>query len=378
MVICKLCCDLYKQPVTLRCLHSFCNSCLRDAQDSKSDTIRCPKCNEEIKGLPYADLRLAKMVKLYQTKVPECANCHEANSSCKCKQCDVALCSACWTLTHSHRIFKDHVRSDILKGEEGFEVCKEHPKTSAEFICIDCVVTVCHACILRGSHVNHKYHSVEVHRRNEQERYAETVAAAQGTKQKLIAAISSVNKRVESLEKNYMSVCAEIEQHFGALQSAIEARQDALLRENKRIRDKKRVNLLEQNVEFEKALGKIAETVDRSKEIVTYAFDDELTKCVDFISERMDSVLELPSTNPLVCTKCDFKGVTCLCPRDSGKVYGTFDDNLVGLMGSYGVVDTKKHATAFARAMTTEEAQAIATRIQSALGSSWGSSCNLM
>jgi len=91
---------------------------------------------------------------------------------------------------------------------------------------------------------------------------------------------------------------------------------------------------------------------------------------------RLKSVKKLPATNPVVCTKCQFKGVTCLCPRETGKVFGTFDENIVGFISAYGVVDNKKHPTAFASAIRTQHAQNIATGIQSASGHL--SSCSIM
>jgi len=378
IVTCKLCTGMLKQPVTLNCLHSFCNQCFKDSQDSKSDTMLCPTCSAEVKGSPCPDLKLARMVKIYETKIPECQNCLTANSTSICTVCNVSVCAKCWDETHSARIFKNHTKQHILKGPEGFEKCKDHPSVNAEFVCMDCNVLVCHACILRGSHVNHKYHSVEVHRQNENNRLEDRIQWVKGTKHKLIAATEGVDQQMMKVDKSYKSVCGEIDSHFDQLSQAMQRRRESLLEVCKSIKDKKMGYLLEQKSEFQRSLESIDEAVSRSKEMVSHSFDDDLSKTVDFVCSRLSVVEKVPATNPHMCSKCDFKGVTCLCPRETGKIFGTFDENLVGLISKYGVVDTKKYPTAFARAINTEHAQNIATGIQTALGSSWASSCSVM
>jgi len=378
IVTCRLCRRLLRQPVTLKCLHSFCNDCLHSAQDDKSEVSKCPTCCEEVKGLPFADVKLARMVKVFETKIPECDNCLSSHASYRCAKCDVSLCPKCWDTTHAARIFKTHVKSDILRGSEGFERCKDHDEVNAEFMCMDCGTIVCHTCILKGTHVNHTYHSVEVHRQNEQLRLEASVQDVKGLKHKLLAAIEGVKLATEKMSKSYKKVETEINTHFDHLAEAISDRRSVLLAETKKMKIKKSAYLREQLSMFEKTLNSIDETVTRSKEIVSHSFDEDLSKNVDFCCARLQAIRKIPDTNPLICQKCEFKGVTCMCPRETGKIFGTFDENLVGLIAAYGVVDSKKHPTAFARAIKTEHAQNIATGIQTALGSSWMTSCSIM
>uniref|UniRef100_K1R320 Tripartite motif-containing protein 59 n=1 Tax=Magallana gigas TaxID=29159 RepID=K1R320_MAGGI len=46
---CSICLELYRSPLTLPCLHSFCAECLRElAQGSNGPTLSCPQCRANI------------------------------------------------------------------------------------------------------------------------------------------------------------------------------------------------------------------------------------------------------------------------------------------------------------------------------------------
>lgn len=46
---CSVCCNIFKDPVSLECLHTFCSECIQKVQMSKYPF--CPICRNEIKGI---------------------------------------------------------------------------------------------------------------------------------------------------------------------------------------------------------------------------------------------------------------------------------------------------------------------------------------
>ncbi|KAI4879995.1 hypothetical protein NFI96_029174 [Prochilodus magdalenae] len=55
---CRLCCDIYVEPVLLSCRHSFCKDCWEEYRQTKK-TLKCPVCRKQsAKGLPPPNLQL--------------------------------------------------------------------------------------------------------------------------------------------------------------------------------------------------------------------------------------------------------------------------------------------------------------------------------
>ena len=105
---CSVCLDLYTNPKTLPCLHSFCEACIeRLPQDKEGETyyLSCPTCRHltELPGggagaFPVAfTLNNFKEVHSLLKKVSDpqqvtCDNCNAANATGYCKECSQFLC----------------------------------------------------------------------------------------------------------------------------------------------------------------------------------------------------------------------------------------------------------------------------------------------
>ena len=105
---CPVCLDLYTNPKTLPCLHSFCEACIeRFPQDKEGETyyLSCPTCRHrtELPGggagaFPVAfTLNNLKEVHSLMKKVSDpqqvtCDNCTTANATGYCKDCSKFFC----------------------------------------------------------------------------------------------------------------------------------------------------------------------------------------------------------------------------------------------------------------------------------------------
>ena len=180
-LICAICLDLYTNPKTLPCLHSFCLQCLEGLPlDPQGDNyfISCPTCRHHTQ-LPEptgaADFPTAfhinnlKEVYNLMTKVSghqqvTCDNCTTTNATGYCKECAKFLCQECinshqkFTAVADHKITSlDEVASSASKlVPDKLKIkCSNHNKP-LEIFCRTCEELICHDCIVR-IHRDHDY-----------------------------------------------------------------------------------------------------------------------------------------------------------------------------------------------------------------------------
>lgn len=58
---CPICCDIFRDPVVLKCSHSFCSSCLHQYWGQKHATRSCPLCRVVSEDEPVASLTLKNL-----------------------------------------------------------------------------------------------------------------------------------------------------------------------------------------------------------------------------------------------------------------------------------------------------------------------------
>ena len=172
---CAICLDLYTNPKTLPCLHSFCQQCLKGIPlDPQGDNyfISCPTCRHHIQ-LPQqtgttefpAAFQINNFKEVYNlmTKVSghqqvTCDNCTTTNATGYCKECAKFLCQECidvhkkWAPIADHKITSlDEVATSAFKllPVKKEMKCSTHNKrlkifcgTCEELICQDCTVRI--------------------------------------------------------------------------------------------------------------------------------------------------------------------------------------------------------------------------------------------
>ncbi|XP_075702447.1 E3 ubiquitin/ISG15 ligase TRIM25-like [Rhinoderma darwinii] len=103
---CSICLSIYIDPVTLRCGHSFCDSCIRQVLDSQesSGAYSCPDCRKRFKSRPspLKTTTLCNIVKHFQSTSQEqsigdifCTYCMETPvpAAKSCLLCEASLCT---------------------------------------------------------------------------------------------------------------------------------------------------------------------------------------------------------------------------------------------------------------------------------------------
>ena len=183
---CSICKEVFRNPVLLPCIHTFCYKCLENVlhNNQQRNEIVCPLCrricNLSIGGLKglQRNLFVAKVKDILLISKSGCeicevdlVCCESGTSSCikqhdlvYCIECRQRICRTCCEENHNKfRILRDHQLVDLTNQENFNEVsrkldqnqCSNHEGESIKMFCTDCQSAICLICFAE-SHSFHK------------------------------------------------------------------------------------------------------------------------------------------------------------------------------------------------------------------------------
>ena len=127
---CGKCHNLYTNPKTLSCLHSFCQQCIEGLPTIPTLFVACPTCHQHTELPEHAGSagfsvapQIAEFRKIYEemrklSGEVKCDNCPNANASGYCKDCNQSLCSEC---IETHKKWVPFAKHVILGLEEALK-----------------------------------------------------------------------------------------------------------------------------------------------------------------------------------------------------------------------------------------------------------------
>ena len=180
-ITCVVCGELFKEPKTLPCLHTFCKECIQASlvtAERMKGQKSCPLCRapvpkDGIASIPtnFATNRLIEIFNSRRTsddnhavKCDECDSEDGAVACMWCVECEKGLCEEC---------YKPHTRSKSLKSHKTVTIdeftkspkamftkppqyCSEHDGQQLELYCYTCSQLICRDCTYtdhpRGEH----------------------------------------------------------------------------------------------------------------------------------------------------------------------------------------------------------------------------------
>ncbi|XP_048248535.1 uncharacterized protein LOC124127979 isoform X3 [Haliotis rufescens] len=174
---CVICQELYTDPCTLKCDHTFCRKCvtayIQTRPDAvKSKTIPCSFCRQDTKvpdpsrpvkewaGQIKPSIIIQGLIDTQagdttdDTNAKCCTLCGQLGETTPgtswCPDCEVTLCERCVKMHRASPLSCDHELCDLseeVKVKKRHKVfCHEHKDKKVEYLCKDCNKSLCQSC----------------------------------------------------------------------------------------------------------------------------------------------------------------------------------------------------------------------------------------
>jgi len=226
---CSVCQEQFgetNEPKILKCLHSFCKSCLEAwLRQLGGGALTCPTCRQitecpsnNVSSLP-SNLFYKQMVDIvtaYSGQGPEdsphCGNC-DVRKSLKyyCADCNHFLCEDCAGAHRKMKALSGHQVKEIGKFKPSdardyarrANVCKKH-NDEVRYYCEQCVICICRDCAI----LDHRDHNIV----SLDDRFQKKKSEIESKMQEVQANVHRLRSEKESLEKQRIRMNKSVEQ----------------------------------------------------------------------------------------------------------------------------------------------------------------------
>ncbi|XP_075061083.1 E3 ubiquitin/ISG15 ligase TRIM25-like [Mixophyes fleayi] len=199
---CSVCLNIYTDPVTLKCGHSFCRVCIDRVLDTQegSGAYTCPDCRSKYKKRPglQRNITLCNIVRSFLSTQPDqeetgifCTYCVDSHvpAAKSCLHCEASLCD---NHLRAHKNSPEHILSDPSTSL-GNRKCSVH-KELFKYFCSEDAACICVSCCLIGEHRGHQMGSLDEASKKKKEKLRNVL-------QKLTTKREETEKRVQRLQE---------------------------------------------------------------------------------------------------------------------------------------------------------------------------------
>ena len=225
-ITCSICGDLFTDPKTIPCLHTFCKQCIEKSIESNNkmaSIVCCPLCRtplarDDISSVPtnFTINRLVEIFgkrkeagKSFAPKEMICGSCEDGVPAVIwCVECENSFCVDCNDAHKRLKAFKSHTivaveeflknPNLVLSTPEKPEVCKSHGKQALDLYCKTCSSLICRDCTLKD-HPRETHNFDFINDVVDEER--EKIKQATAPLKRLLERVRNGIKRIEESDK---------------------------------------------------------------------------------------------------------------------------------------------------------------------------------
>ena len=252
---CAICLELFQDPRSLPCLHTFCRECIQRSLN-ENHSLKCPVCrakhelSEEGAGrfegrlLPvneYAlqELPLKRLQRQRETDSVErqCKSCEEqAPLVAWCKDCGAMICQQCVGLhkkivslrEHCVVLKKESEPTSSLKKQGTYSKCPRHVGVELKYVCTTCSELVCSECLL-GSHKDHQFSFVDEARHSLETKIEELGSLVLKKKEEFSEHLVKLDKVENNVLEHSEFMKTKVNDVFDGIVASVEAQRNEAL-----------------------------------------------------------------------------------------------------------------------------------------------------
>ncbi|XP_020631354.1 tripartite motif-containing protein 45-like [Orbicella faveolata] len=313
---CSVCKEQFSEsnePKILKCLHTFCKSCLEAwLRQQGGEALSCPTCRQitecpsnNISSLPSNLFykQMVDIVKAYsglgQEDSPHCGNC-DVRKSLKyyCADCNHFLCEDCARAHRKMKALSGHQVKEIGKFKPSdardyarrANVCKKH-NDEVRFYCEQCVICICRDCAI----LDHRDHNIVSLDNGLQKKKSEI----ENKMQEVQANVPRLKSEKEFLEKQRIRMNKSVEQATQEIHRTVERNIELIRQHEASMTDR----LMKQKETFDAAfsntmtsldekLVEIESSLDFGNEILQRNNLPEILNVEEVLEQRFQELME--------------------------------------------------------------------------------------
>ena len=334
-ITCTVCGDLFTEPKTIPCLHTFCKHCIERSPTGTNSLAYCPVCritfSREILSVPI-NLAICRIVEIVKQKEAGCFNCDNCTDKdmqavCWCVQCNSSLCDECNSAHSRLRSFKSHKTVTVVEflqnlykylPTEETKPCKHHTKQLLDLYCKTCHIMMCRDCTLKGHPCEtHDFEFVDKVVEEEKEKLKDTMASLEDSLKQMRSRVEEIEECLKQLDINNEENNREIKAAYDEIYKLLKQQEKEALQKVETVwtslkmtlaLQKERIESLESQMVVCHEFSNKLVIADRTQQLLTY--DDWIFGRADYLTKQVEHINNDPVRN------ADHMTVTCARPTE--------------------------------------------------------------